>query len=471
MNPFSFDHSCEWAPNSIGLVRIGAIFQGWRVRQVLGVAALCMSMLGATRSASAQTTVGEPVVEDRAGRSTAPMLMRREIVEPMVPGGLQGEAERRAAEGSIMVAIQAEAGIYLNPANPRSGNFGQLFHDRANAPQLNQVLLTVSRTPIAPEGGYGVGFNFQAMYGSDARYDGILGINDDWISAHNQIAISQANVAAHLPWLTNRGVDLKIGILPGAMGIETLDPHLRPFYSLSYTANFLVPFQHVGAIATVHVGPHLDVFSQLDSGNQVSFGGGDHNGAPAGYLGMVLHDLDDGRLSIFATTRIGPELPRRLYPHADSQMRYWNDISVFYNPTKTVSLGLEANYLYDEGLRASAYAMMGFATYIANPRLSLSVRAEVYRDETGQFTALFLGNQSFIKSVAGDPAQVVTAPGATYGSWTAGASIRPAVLQKFAQVIIRPEIRYDRSLSNTRPFNDLKDRGAFMAGADLIIGF
>ena len=40
-----------------------------------------------------------------------------------------------------------------------------------------------------------------------------------------------------------------------------------------------------------------------------------------------------------------------------------------------------------------------------------------------------------------------------------------------AGLAIRPELRYDRSLNNTRPFNESSDRDQFTAGVDFILSF
>jgi hypothetical protein len=40
-----------------------------------------------------------------------------------------------------------------------------------------------------------------------------------------------------------------------------------------------------------------------------------------------------------------------------------------------------------------------------------------------------------------------------------------------AGLTIRPELRYDRSLNDTHPFNDSSDRDQFTAGIDFIFSF
>jgi len=59
----------------------------------------------------------------------------------------------------------------------------------------------------------------------------------------------------------------------------------------------------------------------------------------------------------------------------------------------------------------------------------------------------------------------------TYGAITAGVNIKPAIPKPVAGLTIRPELRYDRALTNTRPFNDSSDRDQFTFGIDFILTF
>ena len=63
-----------------------------------------------------------------------------------------------------------------------------------------------------------------------------------------QFIPAEAHLDVHLPWLTRHGLDMQAGILPSPMGIETLDPATRPFYTLAYTTQYSTPFEHVGAM-------------------------------------------------------------------------------------------------------------------------------------------------------------------------------------------------------------------------------
>ncbi|PYL07029.1 MAG: porin, partial [Verrucomicrobia bacterium] len=49
--------------------------------------------------------------------------------------------------------------------------------------------------------------------------------------------------------------------------------------------------------------------------------------------------------------------------------------------------------------------------------------------------------------------------------------IKPPVPKPVASLVIRPELRFDRALNGTRPFNDPTDCSQFTASLDVIITF
>ena len=83
-----------------------------------------------------------------------------------------------------------------------------------------------------------------------------------------QFDVVEANVLAHLPWLTEGGIDLKVGQYPTPLGYETIDPSTNPFYSHSYIFQFGLPFKHTGALTTTHVNSMLDIYAGADTGIQ-----------------------------------------------------------------------------------------------------------------------------------------------------------------------------------------------------------
>ncbi len=380
---------------------------------------------------------------------------------------------------TIAGGLQIEAGVLANPANPGDGeNFGQLYSDHANSAMLNQILLTVQR-PLDPGAtGYDVGFMFQGVYGADARYNHVLGFDDYLLNGRNQIVPTGIYVLAHLPWLTTRGVDLKFGLIGGAMGFELVDPSVRSFYTYSYISNYLLPFLHVGGVATWHVDDVLDLYAGIDCGSQTSFGANDNNSLPAGYFGFGLNRLLDGKLNVLAMSRLGPEESLLVYPNANSLMTSWNDVTVAYLYSDRLTIAGEANFFYDGALpNNTAYAVAGYLNYAYSDQISFNARAEIMRDNTGQIVGNYVGADSYTNSLRGLPFEFIAAPApTTYGAITLNVALRPKV--DWAQIslpiktfVLRPEIRYDRSLNGTYAFNAGRSQGAFMFGGDIILGF
>ena len=109
-------------------------------------------------------------------------------------------------------------------------------------------------------------------------------------------------------------------------------------------------------------------------------------------------------------------------------------------------------------------------SYALSDTVTLNGRAEVYRDDNGFFVAAFPGNHDFINAQYGYPATVLTAGPATYSEFTVGLTYKPA-LPYVANFMVRPEVRYDRTLTTTRAYNDFRDRGQVTIAADAVLGF
>lgn len=373
---------------------------------------------------------------------------------------------------AITLSAQLEGGITVNPASPKNGlNFGQLFTDKANQFLLNQILLTAEKDVDPKATGFDWGFKFQVLYGSDARYTQFMGELNHSIGSRYQLGFQEADVSLHLPWLGAGGTDVKIGQYPTPIGYEVIDPKGNPFYSHSYIFNFGIPLEHTGGYAVVHATPMLDIYAGADSGVNTTFGGGDNNSVAAGLAGFGLNNLAGGKLTVLALTHFGPENPTRTVPGANSKFRYENDAVITYKASDKLSFTTELNYIRDDAFHADGYGAAQYASYALNNRLTLNGRAEVWRDNKGFFVGAFPGYHDFINSELGLPATVITAPPTTYSEFTVGVTYKPPVPPVISTLEIRPEIRYDRSLNGTHPFNAGRDAGAVTLAADVILGF
>jgi hypothetical protein len=366
-----------------------------------------------------------------------------------------------------------EVGATFNPDDPSNHqNFGHLFTDRANRLLLNQLLLTAER-PLDPKAtGYDFGFKLQAMYGSDARYTHFIGELDRSISDTNQVDIVEANILNHLPILTAGGIDLKLGQYSTPLGFEVIDAAANPFYSHSYIFNFGIPLKHTGGLAVTHLTDMIDLYLGADTGVNTSIGKkGDNNGALAGIGGFGLNMMD-GKLSVVALTHIGPELPRgTANANVNKDLRYLNDVYVTWKPTDTLQFTTEFNYIRDDGAHAIGYGGAQYVIYTLSEEISLAARGEVWRDNNGFFVAAFPGNLDFVNAERGFPAQVIGGGRTTYGALTLGVSYKPPVPKAIEGFVLRPELRFDRSLNGTTPFDAGTKTTQVTFGMDAILPF
>ncbi|MFT8884612.1 MAG: outer membrane beta-barrel protein [Acetobacter papayae] len=382
-----------------------------------------------------------------------------------------------------------DGGIMANPARPTDGyNYGNFFADHANQAQLNQVVLTMQKANTGDAGEYQIGFTLQGIYGSDARYYHLVGISDQEWSSRYQLIPAQAHVDVHLPWATDGGLDMQVGILQAPMGVEVMDPTGRPFYTLAYTSEYSVPFEHVGAMFNWHVNKTVDVTFGIDTGNQVTFGTADNNSRPAGYFGINLNNLLGGKLKIVELSRVGPENNSILMgPYVANQAeRFWNDINATLQVNDRLSVTAEFNFLHDQGLKthdtvngpfkaADAFSVVTFLSYVVSPSVTFNYRGEIYRDNNNAMVATFMGNNSYMNAISGHGASnLYPGPGGhgtTYGELTLGFNYHPDLGKGVRVFALRPEIRFDRSLNNTHPFNGGRNNGMFTFGGDAMIGF
>jgi Putative beta-barrel porin-2, OmpL-like. bbp2 len=361
-----------------------------------------------------------------------------------------------------------DSGITFNPDSPQSNqNFGRLFDDRANEPLLNQVVINFERTLVPQPGQFDWGFKLQFMYGSDARFIHSLGLFDRTANEILQPDLVEAYLNLHFPVVTERGLDLKLGKFVTLEGAETIDPRTNFFYSHSYIFNFGIPFNHTGALATFHASELLDVYAGITRGVNTSV---DDNNDSVAFDGGVGLNLLEGKLTALASTHIGPETPED-----NRHNRYLNDLTITAKPTKNFTSITDLNYIYDEAVDATGYGVAQYFIYTINDFFSIGVRGEIWRDADGFYVTSFAENDDAADLLRGgsitlDP-RTVGGGKTTYGAVTLGLNIKPPVPKPAASLVIRPELRFDRALNGTRPFNDSSDRNQFTASIDVILTF
>jgi hypothetical protein len=360
-----------------------------------------------------------------------------------------------------------DSGITFNPDSPQSNqNFGRLFDDRSNEFVMNQAVITAERA-LDPKVGFDWGFKLQLMFGTDARYIHSLGLLDHTMgSSLYQPDIPEAYMSLHLPLLTEGGIDVKLGKFVTLEGAETIDPRTNAFYSHTYIFNFGIPFNHTGALFTLHATKWLDVMAGVTRGVNTSID--DNNDAPAFHGGIGLN-FNEGKIVVAASTHVGPETP-----HNDRDLRYLNAITTTWKITDKLTSITDINYARDDLANADGFGVAQYFTYTINDNITTKIRGEIWRDDKGFFVAQFADPHDPMRALGGEPTidpRTIGGGRTTYGALTIGLDIKPTVPKPLTGLTIRPELRVDHSLNGTRPFNDSKDQTMFTAAVDAIITF
>lgn len=388
----------------------------------------------------------------------------------LAAAAIAGEIETASPTPAPRFTISGwiDGGITFNPDTPRDNqNFGRLFDDRANEPLLNQAVINFERVLAAQPGEFDWGFKAQFMFGSDARYIHSLGLLDSVMKTSlYQPDIVEAYVSLHLSLLTERGVDVKLGKWVTLEGAETIDPRTNVFYSHTYIFNFGIPFNHTGALFTVHTTNWLDLMAGVTRGVNTSVE--DNNDSPA-FDGGVGLNLNEGKLVVSASTHIGPETPNN-----NSALRYLNDITITWKIRDKLTSITDMNYARDDLANADGFGVAQYFTYAITDKVTAKIRGEIWRDDKGFFVAQFADPHDPVRALDGeatiDP-RTIGGGRTTYGALTVGLDIKPAVPKPLTGLTIRPELRVDHSLNGTRSFNDSKDQTLFTAAVDAIITF
>jgi hypothetical protein len=377
----------------------------------------------------------------------------------------------------IKFSGHVDAGASFNAAS-KSGSelIGNATNDKANQLMLNQVMATVERPIDSKASGYDFGFRLQGLFGTDARLTHGFAEMDHMIDAREQLDVTEASISAHLPVLTEGGLDLKVGQFATPMGAEVIDATGNYLYSHSYIYNYGIPLKQTGFLVTAHVNPLLDLYAGMDTGVNAFVGdGGYNNNAAKGQFGFGLNMLD-GNLTVLGFSHIGAETPP-VMGTSNNTLRYLNDITTTWKVNDDWTLINDANYIADDGTRAIGYGMAQYAVLALNDQWSLVGRAEVWRDNSGFYVAGFPGNFDYVNAERGLPAPgVIPMPHATYSEITIGANYKPVVPKAIEGFMIRPELRLDHALSNTAVFDINsagvpQDRNSMTMAVDFVLPF
>jgi len=406
--------------------------------------------------------------------------------------GRAEEARSNKVSPDLIFSAQFEGGVTGSfVSTPSNRVFGRLFDDQESRPVLNQALLTAAKPLDPAASGYDFGFKLQGMYGSDARFTRFTN-EFQGLSANslNQLDLVEANFQLHTPWLTEGGIDFKLGQYATPIGAEVIDPAGNLFYSHSYIFNFGIPLKHTGLLAVWHASPMVDLYVSLDTGINTGIDHGlghAQNGGPPAFLGGLGLNLLGGDLTILALTHIGTEIPTAAIANGllpptvkpNQAFREIYDLVTVWKASDSVTLTNELNYFHDDGFEVEGYGVAQYVSWALNDGLSLVGRGEVFSDRQNALVAQFGANADFLRieeglpqlsafTAAGGPFQHAT----TYGALSLGLNYKPKLgWLPASALIIRPELREDSALQGGRPFHDGRARSQTTGAIDIILGF
>ena len=157
----------------------------------------------------------------------------------------------------------ASTGTGLLAVEPRQNRFGNEF-------LLNQIGLVVQR-PLQQDQ-FDIGFNIRYFAGADAALGQPKGgIGYPVSNQHFGQDFRDLYVSAHLPIITEGGMDVKFGRMNTIIGYNGFLSPYRPFYSSDYQFFYSQDGAFTGLLGDLHVNERFDFWSGVTLGANTFF--------------------------------------------------------------------------------------------------------------------------------------------------------------------------------------------------------
>lgn len=350
------------------------------------------------------------------------------------------------------------AGVTINPDQPEDNFNGPVsFSDRVNELQLNQFYLFLERVAGERTEGWSLGGRLDFIFGSDAFYTRSMGdISDHWDShfLHQRIygiSFPQAYLDIFAP--IGNGLRLKLGEFYTLIGNESVTAPVNFFYSRSYTMQFGEPFSHTGVLANYLLTERIDLTAGAVTGSPFAGWDGsfEHHLENWGFVGGLNYSSSQTGTSLAITGTHGSlsETGARdvnLYSIVAKQ-----ELDKYWHLTLQHDYGWMSKAANDSG--AEWYGVLGYLTLDLNPRWTVGLRLEWFRDDDGVRVGV----------PARHPSN--TGHAANYYAGTLGANWRPV-----PWLMIRPSVRYDLS-SGWLAFDNGSSDHQLLISSDIVLNF
>ncbi len=362
---------------------------------------------------------------------------------------LQNAIFGEGADAPINIGGWFEGDYTFRSTGPGQNNVAPVMNRFGDEPLARELGLMISKD--LDQKCLSWGFNVIFMAGADASF--LQPTAGGWNNTNPRFGgeFNDLNVTAHLPILTDGGVDLKIGRQTTCLGPMGALAWQRPFGSSDYAWYNEEEGRYTGISSVWHVTKQLDLYNGIEVGGWgVFFDDTTHN---VNYLGQISYWLDEEakNTKVWFTLLCGPtgftndgnttavevggqhNYNKYFYQTVDFQMNY-SKAPIFFTPAS--------------GYQERAYDVYSYFGCHLSPIVDLNTRLEWYDDVDG----------------GGYPGGFGV-PHTDYYEATIGFDYHPNKWLQF-----RPEVRYDHASNpNFGQNNNLKDQVS--VEADVLIKF
>lgn len=275
----------------------------------------------------------------------------------------------------------SSGGSGLQATQPRLNRFGNEY-------LLNEIGLVAMKTLKQDEFDWG----FQARYfaGANAAIGqpkgGIDSPPGDQRFSHD---FRDLYLSAHLPIITDGGVNLKVGRMNTIIGWNGFLAPFRPLYSSDYQFFYSQDGAFTGFLTQLVVNDQLDVWNGMTLGANTFFETRSENSYC--YIGQVNYWLQsEKRTRLTASTYIGPDAIFAA-PGLNGDFVSMVELRAQHAWTNRIVQIIQSNFGWDQNTpigTGSWYGIYTIGIFHLNPELDTIARAEWFRDVRGTRTGI-----------------------------------------------------------------------------------
>lgn len=273
----------------------------------------------------------------------------------------------------------SSSGSGLLSVAPRQNRFGNEY-------LLNQIGLVLQK-PLEQDR-FNIGFNVRYFAGADAAAGQPKGgIGSTVSSEHFSHDFRDLYLSAHLPVLTEGGVDFKIGRMNTIIGYNGFLAPYRPFYSSDYQFWYLQDGAFTGFLANLHVNDRLDVSSGMTLGANTFFV--TRSARSYCYIGQANYWLtDERRTRLTGSVYLGPDALFSA-PGMNGTFDSMVELRVQQNWTERFTQIVQCNMGWDANTPrgdSGAYGIYTIGLFHLTPTFDFLARGEWFQDSHGTRT-------------------------------------------------------------------------------------